>query len=248
MFEAFGNSFKIPDLRRKLLFTVGLLCVYRLGTYIPTPGIDGHALSEFFKSITRTPAGALFGLMNMFSGGAMDSCTIFALGVMPYISASIIMQLLIAVVPTLEKMAKEGEMGRKKINQYTRYGTIVLCVVQSIMISTWLQDPRNFNGVQIVRFPGIWFSLMTMITLTTGTSFIMWLGEQITAHGIGNGMSLIITAGIISRMPTAAFYLYEELFVMHKLQPYVLIIMLAMFISVVVAVILITQGQRKIPV
>ncbi|MBI2352412.1 MAG: preprotein translocase subunit SecY, partial [Deltaproteobacteria bacterium] len=247
MFEALINSFRIPDLRKKMLFTLGFLGIYRIGTYIPTPGIDGQALSQFFKNLSQGPLGALFGLMNMFSGGAMDNCTIFALGVMPYISASIIMQLLVAVVPYLEKLAKEGDMGRKKINQYTRYGTIVLCLIQSLMISAWLQDPKNFQGVQIVRFPGLGFSLLTMITLTTGTSFIMWLGEQITAHGIGNGMSLIITAGIISRMPTAGLYLFE-LLSGRQLQPYVLLIMAVMFVAVVVAVILITQGQRKIPV
>jgi preprotein translocase subunit SecY len=252
MFQAFANSFKIPDLRRKLFITLGLLIVYRVGGYIPTPGVDGAALMQFFQNVTNSQGGNLFGIMNMFSGGALTRLTIFALGIMPYISASIILQLLITVVPHLEKLSKEGEAGRKKIIQYTRYGTVVLAVVQSFFISLWLENPARFQGLQIAADPGWGFRFLTVITLTTGTAFIMWLGEQIQEKGIGNGISLIITAGIISRLPTALYQLFALIspFSPEKRQINILtvILMTAIGVLVVVAVILITQGQRKIPV
>ena len=252
MFEAFGNIFRIPDLRKKIMLTLGLIAVYRVGTYIPTPGIDGAKLAQFFARLAQTQGGALFGIMNMFSGGAISRLTIFALGIMPYISASIIIQLLTAVVPALEKLAKEGEAGHKKIVQYTRYGTILLSVVQSFFIALWLENPARFNGLQIVQFPGWSFRILTVITLTSGTAFIMWLGEQIQEYGIGNGMSLIITAGIVSRMPTALYQVYALFspFAPEKAQldPFTLILMVIMLVAVVVAVITVTQGQRKIPV
>lgn len=252
MFSALVNSFKIPDLKRRLLITAGLIAIYRAGCYIPTPGIDGAALAEFFTRIAKTQGGTLFGIINMFSGGAMERLTIFALGIMPYISSSIIMQLLTAVIPALEKMAKEGKAGYEKINQFTRYGTVVLSLIQSFFIALWLESPSHFEGLRIVMHPGWGFKILTVLTLTTGTIFIMWLGEQIQERGIGNGISLVITAGIISRIPTA----FHQLFVLispfaasrRQIQPFTLIVMAAFLILVVFSVIMITQGQRKIPV
>ncbi len=252
MLEAFANTFKIPDLRKKILITLGLIAVYRIGTYIPTPGIDGAKLAQFFASLAQTSGGALFGIMNMFSGGAISRLTIFALGIMPYISSSIILQLLTAVIPALEKLSKEGEAGHKKIVQYTRYGTIVLAIIQSYFIALWLESPARFQGLQIVQFPGWSFRVLTVITLTSGTAFIMWLGEQIQEYGIGNGMSLIITAGIVSRIPTALYQVWALFspFAPEKAQlaPFTLILMVVMLVGVVVGVIAVTQGQRKIPV
>jgi preprotein translocase, SecY subunit len=252
MLEAFVNTFKIPDLRKKILLTLALIAVYRVGTYIPTPGVDGAKLAVFFNNLAQTQGGALFGIMNMFSGGAISRLTIFALGIMPYISASIILQLLTAVIPALEKLAKEGEAGQKKIVQYTRYGTVLLAVVQSFFIAVWLENPARFQGLQIVQCPGWGFRILTVITLTSGTAFIMWLGEQIQEYGIGNGMSLIITAGIISRIPTAMYQVYSLFspFAPEKaqLEPFTLILMVIMLVGVIVAVILVTQGQRKIPI
>ncbi len=252
MLEAFSNIVKIPDLRRKITLTLILLAVYRVGAYIPTPGVDGLKLAQFFANIARTQGGTLFGIMNMFSGGAISRLTIFALGVMPYISSSIIIQLLTAVIPALERLAKEGEAGHKKIIQYTRYGTIVLAAIQSFFIALWLENPARFQGLQIVQYPGWSFRLLTVLTLTSGTAFIMWLGEQIQEYGIGNGMSLIITAGIISRVPTALYQVYALLspFSPEKsqLDIFTLILMVVMLVVVVVAVIMITQGQRKIPI
>lgn len=252
MLDAFISIFKIPDLKKKMLVTLGLIAVYRIGAYIPTPGIDGAKLMMFFERITQTAGGTLFGLMNVFSGGAMDRATIFALGIMPYISASIILQLLTAVVPYLERLAKEGDAGRKKITQYTRYGTVVLSVIQSYFIALWLENPQHFQGEVIVPYGGLAFRLITIITLTSGTAFIMWLGEQIQEFGIGNGISLIITAGILSRLPTALgqLVLLASPFSPEKrqIEPFTLILMAVMFVGVIAAVILITQGQRKIPV
>lgn len=252
MFDAFINIFKIPDLKKKVLITLGLIAVYRIGAYIPTPGIDGAKLMMFFERITQTTGGTLFGLMNVFSGGAMDRATIFALGIMPYISASIILQLLAAVVPYLERLAKEGEAGRKKITQYTRYGTVALSIIQSYFIALWLENPQHFQGEVIVPYGGLAFRLITIITLTSGTAFIMWLGEQIQEFGIGNGISLIITAGILSRLPTALgqLVLLASPFSPEKrqIEPLTIILMAVMFVGVIAAVILITQGQRKIPI
>ncbi|MFH1045927.1 MAG: preprotein translocase subunit SecY [Candidatus Omnitrophota bacterium] len=247
MLQAFGNIFRIPDLRKKMLFTLGLFAVYRLGAFIPTPGIDSARLAQFFDNIAKSQGGTLFGIMNMFSGGAMQRLTVFALGIMPYISASIILQLLTTVIPFLEKMSKEGEAGRKKIIQYTRYGTIALAVIQSFFISLWLENPAHFQGVQIVQFMGWPFRLLTVLTLTTGTAFIMWLGEQIQEFGIGNGISLIITIGIVSRVPSA---LYQLGFYLRKgqMQPFVLLLLAVLMVAVVLSVIMITQGQRRIPV
>lgn len=252
MLAAFANIFKIPELRRKVLFTFLIIFVYRIGSFIPTPGIDGSALARFFESIARTPGGTLFGIMGMFSGGALEKATIFALGIMPYISASIILQLLTVVIPHLERLAKEGEEGRKKITQYTRYGTVILSVIQTFFIALWLENPNAFNGTVVVPNPGWPFRLMTMLTLTTGTAFIMWLGEQIDQYGIGNGMSIIITAGIVASVPTALWQTWIMLspfdLARQQLAWWKFGLMIVLFIGTVVGVILIIRGQRKIPV
>src|ERR1700733_7096971 len=184
LFDTIANMFRIPDLRKRILFTLGLLAVYRFGGHIPTPGIDGKRLTEFFQQ----NSGTVFGFFDLFSGGTFRRLTIFALGIMPYITSSIILKLLTVVVPTLEKLQKEGELGRRKITQWTRYLTVILAMVQAFGIASLLQTSQQ----GFVTNPGFGFTLMTMLTLTTGTAFIMWLGEQITERGIGNGMSLII--------------------------------------------------------
>lgn len=198
--EAVANAFRIPDLRNRILFTLAMLAIYRLGGHIPTPGIDAERLEEFFKQ----NQGTLLGFFDLFSGGMFRRLTIFALGIMPYITSSIILQLMTIVVPTLEKLQKEGELGRRKITQYTRYLTVLLALVQSFTIATALQSQGNF-----VVNPGFGFVFMTMISLTTGTAFIMWLGEQITERGIGNGMSLIIFASVVSSLPSAFAAVYN---------------------------------------
>ncbi len=241
--SAVQNIFKIPELKKRIAFTIGLLFVFRLGTHIPTPGIDGTALNQFFSQMQ----GTLLGIMDLFSGGSFRRLTVFALGIMPYISASIIFQLLTIVVPQLEKLSKEGEAGRKKINQYTRYATLLLSAVQSFGISFWLENPHNFNGIVVVPQPGWHFRFVTVITLTCGTIFIMWLGEQISQRGIGNGISLIITAGIISRLPSAIHNLII-LFNAGEIRLLKLLFLLVMFVVVVMAVISLSQGQRSIPV
>jgi preprotein translocase subunit SecY len=246
MFKALTNSFKIPDLRKKILITLALIAVFRIGAYVPIPGINAAALAQFFESKT----GTLFSLMNMFSGGAMERATVFALGIMPYISASIIIQLLTAVIPYFEKLAREPD-GRKKITQYTRYGTVVLCLIQSLFIASWLENPARFGGLQIVLFTGWPLRLLIMITLTAGTTFLMWLGEQISIKGIGNGISLIITAGIVSRMPPALNQFIDYITPFgHEAQitPPTILLMIVMLLGVIISIILITQGQRKIPV
>jgi len=236
--EALANAFRIPDLRRRVLFTLGLLAVYRLGAFIPTPGINNEALLNYFQQ----QQGTLFGFFNLFSGGMFERMTIFALGIMPYITASIILQLLTVVIPTLEKLQKEGELGRRKITQWTRYLTIGLSLFQSAAIATALQASGNF-----VVNPGIGFILMTMLTLTTGTAFIMWLGEQITERGIGNGMSLIIFAGIVVGLPAAALSIVTRVSVGDWNAIHVILI-LAMMIAVVAFIVLVERGERRIPV
>jgi len=247
------NLFKIEDLRKKVLFTLAIIVVYRIGTFVPTPGIDSHALSQFFSQMASTPGGTLFGIMGMFTGGALQKATIFALGIMPYVSSSIILQLLMVVVPALERMAKDGgEEGRKKILQYTRYGTIGLALLQTFFISLYLENPAAHGGLVIVPNPGWPFRLLAILTMTTGTAFIMWLGEQIDQYGIGNGMSIIITAGIIESVPTAVW----QTFILvspfdparQQLAYWKLILMAFMFFGVVAGVVMIIQGQRKIPV
>ena len=200
MIESLRNLFAIADLRNRVLFTLGMLAVYRVGSFIPTPGVNRAALAELSRQMQNT----MFGLYDMFTGGALSQMTIFALGVMPYISSSIILQLLTVVWPYLERLSKEGELGRRKITQYTRYLTLVLAFVQSLGIAIWLERNTEIaGGLPLVYDPGWGFRLLCVLTLTTGTMFIMWLGEQITERGIGNGMSLIIFAGIVVGFPRA---------------------------------------------
>src|SRR5437879_5791839 len=203
-FEAVANVFRIPDLRKRILFTLAMLAIYRLGGHIPTPGIDANQLERFFQQ----NQGSLLGFIDLFSGGSFRRLTIFALGIMPYITASIILQLLTVVVPTLEKLQKEGELGRRKITQWTRYLTIILSIIQSFGVSQLLTG----MGQGIVINPGIGFAFLTVISLTTGTAFIMWLGEQISERGVGNGMSLIIFTGIVVGLPNAMSNLYDHVF------------------------------------
>lgn len=238
--EAVANVFRVPDLRKRVLFTLGLLAVYRLGAVIPTPGIDVHRLEAFFQQ----NQGSLFGFIDLFSGGMFRKLTIFALGIMPYITASIILQLLTVVVPTLEKLQKEGELGRRKITQWTRYLTVGLALMQSFGIAMALQNSQG----GFVMNPGFGFVVMTMITLTTGTSFIMWLGEQITERGIGNGMSLIIFAGIVIGLPRAIREIYNNVFVTANWNVFQVILILAMMIAVVGFIVLVERGERRIPV
>ena len=251
MIKAFANILKIEELRKKIFFTLFIFVVYRVGAHIPTPGVNGRALSQFFDMLGQQ-GGNLFGIMNLFSGGAMSQMTIFALGIMPYISASIIIQLLTVVIPALEKLSKEGDEGRKKIIQYTRYGTVVLSIIQSFFISLWLENPAAFQGIEIVSDPGWGFRFLTVLTLTTGTAFIMWLGEQIDEQGIGNGVSLLITIGIIASIPQAIGQVYSLLSpfdpARQQMSWFIFILMLGLVVMTTVGVILVIQGQRKIPV
>lgn len=243
MLKALVNSFKISDLRRRIIFTLALIAVFRVGTFIPTPGIDAAALTEYFQKME----GTIIGFLNLFSGGAFENFSIFALGIMPYISASIIIQLLTVVIPYLEKLSKEGEVGKKKITQYTRYGTIVLSLVQSTGLSFWMQSIQGSDGTSIVYNPGLPFHLMTVITLTTGTAFIMWLGEQITERGIGNGISLIIFAGIIAGMPGAITNTIKSLYA-GEMSIFMVLCIVILIVAVTAAVIIMLLGQRKITV
>ena len=238
--ETVRNIWAIEDLRKRVLYTFGLLAVYRLGAHIPTPGVDPVALAEFFKALQ----GGVFGFLDLFSGGALRRLSVFALGIMPYISASIILQLLTVVVPALERLAKEGEAGRKKITQWTRYLTVILALMQSFGIATGLQAMQG----NIVINPGFGFVLMTIISLTTGTAFIMWLGEQITDRGVGNGMSLIIFAGIVVGLPQAISNIYQNVFVTKEWGPITLAIILIMMVAVVAFIVLVERGERRIPV
>jgi len=238
--EAVANIFRIPDLRNRVLFTLGLLAVYRLGAHVPTPGIDAARLEQFFAQ----NQGTFFGFIDMFSGGMFRRLTVFALGIMPYITASIILQLMTVVVPALEKLQKEGELGRRKITQWTRYLTVGLAMMQSIGIATTLQSMEG----GFVMNPGIGFILMTMISLTTGTAFIMWLGEQITERGIGNGMSLIIFAGIVHGLPSAMYEIYSNVFVTRQWTVLHVAIILLIMIAVVGFIVLVERGERRIPV
>src|SRR6188472_794900 len=206
--DSLKNIFSVSDLRKRVLFTLGLLAVYRVGGHIPTPGVNAEALKLMADQASNT----MFGLYDMFSGRNLSQMTIFALGIMPYISSSIILQLLTVVWPYLERLSKEGELGRRKITQYTRYGTILLSVVQSLGIAVFLERQTEIaGGLPLVYNPGWAFRLMTMLTLTTGTCFIMWLGEQITERGIGNGMSLIIYAGIVVGLPRAVLQTFDQM-------------------------------------
>jgi preprotein translocase subunit SecY len=239
----FQNIGKIPELKRRILATLALLAVYRVGVHIPTPGIDGRVLASIFEQAK----GTLLGFFDMFAGGGLERLSVFALGIMPYISASIILQLLTVVVPTLEKLSKEGEAGRKKITQYTRYGTVVISIIQGFGIAVGLEQMRGAGGELVVYNPGWSFRLMTMITLTGGTAFIMWLGEQITEKGIGNGISLIIFAGIVARMPNAIAGTMS-LVNSGEMNWFVVILLTAMMFVVIAFIIFMESSQRRIPV
>jgi preprotein translocase subunit SecY len=240
--EQFRNIFRVPELKRRVLFTCALLIVYRIGAHVPTPGIDSHALAEIFQK----QAGNLLGLMDVFTGGALRRLSVFALGIMPYISASIILQLLAVVIPALEKLQKEGEQGRKKITQYTRYGTVGLAAIQGLGISTGLES-MSLGGAQVVPSPGWAFRFMTTLTLTGGTIFLMWLGEQISERGVGNGISLLIFAGIIVRLPEAIFASWT-LITQGEMNPLIFLALIVLMVAVVAGVIVMTLGQRRIPV
>jgi len=241
--SGFQNIFKIPELKKRVFMTLALLIVYRIGVHVPVPGIDSIALASFFAKAK----GTLLGLFDMFSGGAFEKLSVFALGIMPYISSSIILQLLTVVVPHLERLSKEGEQGRKKIIQYTRYGTVLLSIIQGFGISIGLESMASPGGAPVVLFPGWGFRLMTVITLTAGTAFIMWLGEQITERGIGNGISLIIFAGIVCRMPNAIANTFK-LVSTGEMNIFFVVILLVLMVGVVGVIIFVEQGQRRIPV
>jgi len=244
MLESLRNIFAVSELRNRVLFTLGLLAVYRVGNHIPTPGVNTDALAMLAEQAKNT----MFGLYDLFSGGNLSRVTIFALGIMPYISASIILQLLTVVWPYLEKLSKEGELGRRKITQYTRYGTIFLAIVQAMSIAIFLERQTNVaGGLPLVYHVGWGFRLMTVLTLTTGTAFIMWLGEQITERGIGNGMSLIIFAGIVSGLPRAVITTFDQLRT-GQMGLIRLLLLLVMMVVVVGAIIFMERGQRRVTV
>ncbi|MFZ5495776.1 MAG: preprotein translocase subunit SecY [Verrucomicrobiota bacterium] len=258
MFSAFTNSMKIPELRSRILYTLSLLFVARVGAHIPLPGIDPEPLQLFFASQTAAGSGALVGLYNMFTGGALVKGAVCALGIMPYISASIIFQLLTAVVPALSRLQQEGDVGRQKLTQYTRYATVLICLIQGVLLILALENPgRLFPGYDVNTFGQIvvvsktWFMIQSTIFMTAGTMLLMWLGEQITQRGIGNGVSLLITVGILADIPGAAVATYQLFFApvgVAKLGAIEGVMMLGLFIAVTMGIIAVTQGQRKIPV
>ncbi|HET9218575.1 MAG TPA: preprotein translocase subunit SecY, partial [Terriglobia bacterium] len=238
MIQAIQNIWNVPELKKRVGYMLGLLIVYRIGAYIPIPYIDPAALEQWFSQ----NAGTVLGFLDLFAGGSLRRLTVFALGIMPYITASIILQLLTVVWPYLEKLSKEGELGRRKITTYTRYLTVVLSAIQSATMAMAFQRTAG-----VVTHPGLGFILMTMITLTAGTAFIMWLGEQITERGIGNGMSLIIFAGIVVRLPSAIIEIYQNVSA-GDMSPFTVIIIVAVIIAIVAFVVLVERGQRRITV
>ncbi len=238
------NLARLPELKKKLLWTFALLAVYRIGIHIPIPGVDSAALSEFFAQAQNT----LFGIFDMFSGGGLSNMSIFALGIMPYISASIILQLLTVVSPELKRLQKEeGEAGRKKITQYTRYGTVLITIVQGFAIATGLESAASPTGAPMVLIPGWGFKVMTILTLTSGTVFLMWLGEQMTEKGIGNGISLIIYAGIIAGLP-AAVVNTVQLMTVGEISLFILLFILAFMFVTLAFIVFMERGQRRIPI
>ena len=239
-----ANIAKIPELKKRIIFTLLMLAVYRLGCHIPTPGIDPDALMAFFAR----QRGTIFGLFDMFSGGALERLSVFALGIMPYISAAIIIELLKVVIPAIDRLYKEGEAGSKKIKQYTRYGTVMIAIVQGIGISIGLEGMTGGGGsMPVVLHPGWGFRLMTVLTLTTGTAFIMWLGEMITERGIGNGISLIIFAGIVARLPSAIIKSFE-LMKTGEIYPILMVFICVLMLAVVAFIVFVERGQRRIQV
>ena len=243
MLEGFGNISKVPELQKRILVSLLLLAVYRVGAHVPTPGIDTTALAAFFES----QRGSLLGFFDLFAGGALSNLSVFALGIMPYISASIILQLLTVAIPHLERLSKEGEAGRRKITQYTRYGTVLLSIIQGFGIAIGLENMAGPTGSSIVIQPGWAFRLMTVITLTSGTAFIMWLGEQITEKGIGNGISLIIFAGIVVRGPEAVVTVFS-LLASGEMGIIKVVLLAVLMVAVVGIVVFVESGQRRIPI
>ena len=243
MMQSFKSIFKIHELRQKILFTLFILFIARVGTHIPIPGIDSNALAIATKSMQNT----LLGLYDMFAGGAFKKATVFALGIMPYISASIIIQLLGSVFPYFQRLQKEGEAGRKKITQMTRYGTVLLASLQAFGVSKLLVNLKAGSGMPVVPYPGLGFTLLTMLTLTAGTIFLMWLGEQITERGIGNGISLIIMVNIMSRLPMVVI---QEITLINSGVRWLLtdVVLLGVMVIIIAFVVYLTQGKRKIPV
>ncbi|KAB2965931.1 MAG: preprotein translocase subunit SecY [Thermoanaerobaculia bacterium] len=243
MLESIRNIFAIPDLRRRLMFTFGLLAVYRVGCHIPTPGVDPKALIEFMNALQSS----FLGFVNTFTGGSLERVAVFALGIMPYITASIVLQLMTVVIPYLEKLSKEGELGRRKITQYTRYGTIVVSFIQSMGIALFLEKTSTPGGAPLVPGPGWAFRLMTVLTLTTGCAFVMWLGEQISERGVGNGISLIIFAGIVVGLPSAVAGTLEKIRA-GELALLAVIVLIAFMLLVVAFIVYMERAQRRIPV
>ncbi len=242
MTSSFANIGKVPELRQRILFTLGMLAIYRLGIFITVPGVD----RVLMQKVIEQQSGTLFGMFNMFVGGALEQASVFSLGIMPYISSSIILQLLTVVVPTLERLKKEGEQGQKKITQWTRYGTIALSIIQGTIIATNLEG-LAFNGQSVVIHPGFPFTILTILSLTAGTAFIMWLGEQITESGIGNGMSLIIMSGIVAGLPRHAITTFQ-LAQAETLQPLSLLFLTVVMVAMIMLVVFFERGQRRIPV
>ncbi|MGH9444785.1 MAG: preprotein translocase subunit SecY [Terriglobia bacterium] len=243
MMESIKSIWEITDLRKRVLFTLILMAVYRLGSFVPTPGINASVFQQYFNQL----GGTLFGLMSMFSGGSLSRLTVFALGIMPYITAQIILQLLTVVSPTLEKLQKEGELGRRKITDYTRWMTVGLSAFQALGIAVALER-ETAAGVPMVQNPGMGFILTTVLTLTAGAVFIMWLGEQITARGIGNGMSLLIFAGIVVGLPGAIGDLYQNVFVTRIWSPMKLVVLLVFMLAIVAFIVFFERGERRIPI
>ena len=255
MFAAFFNSWKIPELRKRILFTLGIVALARLGANIPCPGVNPSELTKYMSDIQNQVGGSIVGLADLLTGGGLQQCAVFALGIMPYISASIIMQLLTAVIPTLERLAREGESGRSRIIQYSRYMTVLICIIQGWFLAKAFENPKmlfqGFNGT-LVPNPGIAFEMLTVLTITAGSILLMWLGEQITERGIGNGASIIITVGIVDRLPRAIWQAWRLLFanpdtdLTLKIGQGLLLVVMA--VAVTAGVIAVTEAQRKVPI
>ncbi len=264
MLSSIANIFRIPDLRKKVLVTILMIIIFRFGTFVPLPGVNTAEVTRISESLYKgqqtTAAGRALGMINLFTGGALGRCSVFALGIMPYISASIIFQLLATVIKPLEELQREGEAGRRKINQYTRYATVALCMVQSYFMSNWVEVAAPRQGFQLVSLDtaaGPWFELTTMLSLTAGSVFLMWMGETVTEHGIGNGISVLIMAGIIDRMPAAVTDLWWRVDWNRPFTPeaggssmnaILLLFFFGMYIAIIVGVVIITQGQRRVTV
>ena len=252
MLSAFANTLKIPELRQRIFFTLGLVFICRLVTSVPIPGVDAVALERVISDIETQTGGGFLSWVDLFSGGALRNCAVGALGIMPYISASIILQLMTAIVPALERLAREGDSGRQKLTQYTRYLTLIICLVQGLTLAMNLENPAMLGITRdIVLYKGWWFRIMTVLSLTTGTMLLMWLGEQMTERGIGNGISMIITVNIVSRLPQALYAagtMFKRVDGVAQFSPFYLVFLLLMVFLVTAGTIALTQAQRRIPI